>query len=227
MDRLARYMLYFSAVLGHAPDLRYQGVGRGSLKITCDVGSDSAPSVEEHLNRQRHGGGNKGAKKARTTINKMLLQDETGGYIYKERNVQCKVLDFPGVRLRHQEFLGAVVQEGFLDGILKKVTISRQCRNTVLINAEKNYKVIVPDFKTARELAQCLEQHIRIYGKEKRECDVNGEWILKSFHMDDYKILRTNKLSDVMHQMRAIEGSEWKEMEDPFAAWRSLRDGSP
>lgn len=225
--RFAVYLQNFAQILGHPRGVHFHNVTKGRTKIALVVDPDSERPIEEHLSQQARGGGNTAAIKARRKINKMLAEDKTTGYIYEGADTECRIIDFPGVNMQRQETFGPFCQQGSLDGILTGI-IGVKEKELVQIHLDRGKNKLTEieaNRKIACELVQHLFKYVRIFGTETRLRNENGIWILKKFQIDKYKILRTSKLTDVMNQMQAVEGSEWKKMEDPLAVWRRLRDG--
>jgi hypothetical protein len=50
-------------------------------------------------------------------------------------------------------------------------------------------------------------------------------WILDRFNITDFEILDSSPLQEVVERLRAIEGSEWPEVEDPLEELSRLRRG--
>ena len=48
--------------------------------------------------------------------------------------------------------------------------------------------------------------------------------MLKKFKVESYNVLAAGDLKDAINQMRQVDGSEWKDMDDPISALKALRE---
>lgn len=52
-----------------------------------------------------------------------------------------------------------------------------------------------------------------------------GVWLLDRFNSTDFEMLDSSPLHEVLERLRAMEGSEWSEVEDPLEELSRLRRG--
>jgi hypothetical protein len=69
-----------------------------------------------------------------------------------------------------------------------------------------------------------MYEPVRVFGTGRWLRDQEGKWILKKFKVESFNILATDDLKDAIDQMREIQSSEWKAMDDPIGALRALRE---
>ena len=79
-----------------------------------------------------------------------------------------------------------------------------------------------------REMARRLARHLygpplRVHGNGRWERDADGCWVMKRFNITSFDILDDAPLAEVVRRLRDVEGSGWKEIEDPTAELRHLR----
>ncbi|MBF2760888.1 MAG: hypothetical protein ISN28_11595, partial [Ectothiorhodospiraceae bacterium AqS1] len=70
-----------------------------------------------------------------------------------------------------------------------------------------------------------LYQPVRVIGDSVWTRTAEGFWDLKEIDVVDFKILEETSLLEVFENLRKIEGMEWREFEDPQAAFHVLRHG--
>jgi hypothetical protein len=50
-------------------------------------------------------------------------------------------------------------------------------------------------------------------------------WLLDRFNITEFEVLDSSPLQEVVERLRAIEGNEWLEVEDPLEELSRLRHG--
>ena len=184
------------------------------------------PKVEAALVCLKQGDGSPEAIKARDEIDHLLAGDNATGYIYEDDRESAELIEFPGVNRPRPVTYGPFNQEGSLDGVLISVSGADQTVHLQLQNRGIKYTGIITNRETARRLAKHMYEPVRIFGTGRWMRDVDGNWTLRTFRVDRFEPLRTDSLKDAVHQMRKIEGSGWKGMDDPVETLRALRDRS-
>ena len=96
----------------------------------------------------------------------------------------------------------------------------------MLQNGDIKYSGIETTRESARRLAQHMYEPVRIFGTGNWMREANGNWTLRKFRLESFTALQTDDLKNVVDQLRKIEGSQWKAMDDPIKALRALRDGT-
>lgn len=79
----------------------------------------------------------------------------------------------------------------------------------------------------ARRLAHHLfGDPLRVQGEGRWERDADGLWLLRRFSIKNFEVLDDATLSEAVDRLREVEGSGWKEVDDPHAELDQLRHGS-
>ncbi|MBC6402621.1 MAG: hypothetical protein GDA35_03180 [Hyphomonadaceae bacterium] len=199
MARLAQYMQNFAALLGHESAVRLQGLESGSTRIVTAVDLEYVPKVDRRL-------------------------DNATGFVYEGEDESARIIPFPGASGAKPMTCGPFHQEDTLDGILISVSGASETVRLQLQNGDITYTGIQTHREMARDIAGHMYEPMRIYGVGKWMRDEAGKWILKTFRVDSYEVLEADDLKDVIHDMRAVEGSAWKAMVDPLSTLRALRE---
>lgn len=224
MARLAQYMQNLATMLGHDAAVHFDRLKPGSTQLVTKIDHEDVPKVETHLALVKRGEGSPEATKAQAEIDRLLAEDNATGFVYEDEDEDAKIIAFPGVtRLKPQTF-GPFSQEGSLDGILISVSGADQTVHLQLQNGEIKYTGIDTNRDTARRLAKHMYEPVRVFGTGRWLRDPDGNWVLKKFKVESYNVLEDDDLKDAIDQMREIEGSEWKDMDDPISALKALRD---
>jgi len=224
MARLARYMQHLAAMLGHDAAVHFERLKPGSTQLVTRIDHEDVPKVADHLAQVKRGEGSPEAAKAQAEIDNLLADDNATGFVYEDDNESAQIIAFPGVTRPKPATFGPFNQEGSLDGVLISVSGADQTVHLQLQNGEIKYTGIDTNRETARRLAKHMYEPVRLFGTGRWLRDQEGKWILKKFKVESYKVLAADDLKDAIAQMREIEGSEWKAMDDPIGALRALRE---
>lgn len=225
MARLAEYMQNLASLLGHESAVHFQTLKPGSTQIVTRVDHEDAPKVATHLEEVRRGEGSAEANRARAEIDRLLAEDNAIGFVYEDDDEKARIISFPGVTRPKPTTFGPFNQEGSLDGILISVGGADETAHIQLQNGEIKYTGIQTHRETARRLAKHMYEPVRLFGTGRWLRDADGNWILRSFKVrQDFAVLESGSLKDAVDHMREIEGSDWKNMDDPISALKNLRE---
>jgi hypothetical protein len=166
------------------------------------------------------------ALKAQTEIDRLLAEDNATGFLYEGTDLGAQVIQFPGVTRPKPVTYGPFRQEGSLDGVVISVGGADQTAHVQLQNGDLKYTGIETDRETARRLAKHMYEAVRVMGTGRWLRDASGAWLLKKFTMTNFVVLEPETLVSAVEKLRAIEGGEWGDMNDPVAALKALRDSS-
>ena len=211
-------------MLGNHTTVHFDTLKSGSTQIVMRVDHEYVPKVANHLARIKHGEGSPEATIAHIEIDRLLEEDNATGFIYENEDETAKIIVFPSVTRPVTMTFGPFNQEGKLDGILISVSGADKKVHIQLQNGEIKYTGIHTDRETARRLARHMYESVRVSGTGRWLRDQKGIWILKRFKVENYKVLATDNLNDIIDRMRLIEGSEWKNMDDPISVLKELRE---
>jgi len=224
MARLAQYMQNLAAMLGHEAAVHFQSLKAGSTQLVTRIDHEDVPKVATHLAQVRRGEGSPEATKAQNEIDRLLAEDNATGFVYEDDDESAEIIVFPGATRPRPTVYGPFNQEGSLDGILISVSGADLTVHLQLQNGDIKYTGIDTNRETARRLAKHMYEPVRIFGTGRWLRDQEGNWLLKKFRVDNYSVLTSDNLRDAIIQMREIEGSEWKTIDDPVGALKALRD---
>ena len=224
MARLAQYMQNLAAMLGHENAVHFQTLKPGSTQLVTTIDHEDEPKVANHLAQVKRGEGSLDATKAQAEIDRLLAEDNATGFVYEDEDASAEIIAFPGVTKPKPTSYGPFNQEGSLDGTLISVSGADQTVHLQLQNGEIKYTNIETNRETARRLAKHMYDPVRIFGTGRWLRDPQGSWVLKKFRVDRYTVLADDDLKVAIDQMRNIEGSGWKNMDDPISALKELRE---
>lgn len=223
MDRLAQYIHNLADLLGYKDAVHLQELKLGSTQLAVNIDNEFAPQVEDRLEQVKCGNGDPKAIKAMAKIGRMLGEDNTKGYIFKDNDQSAKIIDFRDAVEERQATYGPFKQEGTLDGTLISVSGANKIVRIQLQDGDVKYTNIEIDRESARNLAKHMYEAVRVCGTGEWLRNPKGNWDMKKFRIDSFKVLEADDLRDVVKQMRSIEGSEWKKMDDPIDVWEKMR----
>lgn len=224
MARLAQYMQNLAAMLGHETAVHFDKLEPGSTRLVTKIDHEDVPKVASHLAVVRRGEGSPEAAKAAKEIDRLLAEDNATGFIYEDSNQDAKIIAFPGVTRPRPTSYGPFNQEGTLDGVLISIGGADQTVHLQLQNGNTKYTGIETDRDTARRLAKYMYEPVRIFGTGRWMRDQDSNWILKKFRLDSFVMLRADELKVVVDELRQVEGSDWKDIDDPISAVKALRE---
>lgn len=225
MARLAQYMQNLAALLGHEAAVHFDTLREGSTQLVSRIDHEDVPKVAAHLAGIKRGESTPEANKAQAEIDRLLAEDNATGFIYEDDDQGAEIIVFPGVTRPKPTTYGPFNQDGSLDGILISVSGADETVHIQLQNGDVKYTGIITSREIARRLARHMYEPVRLFGVGRWLRDEEGKWILKSFRVrQEFAVLKSESLKDAVDQMRGIEGSEWKSMDDPIGALRVLRD---
>ena len=223
MARLAEYMQALASMLGHEHGVHFSHLEPGSTQVVTRIDREEIPKVEDRLDKVRRGEASQDAMKASDRIDLLLAEDNARGYIYENDNRTAQIIQFPGITRPKPVKYGPFVQEGSIDGILVSVAGVDQTIHIQLQNGDMKYTGIDTDRDTARRLAQHFFEPVRLFGSGRWLREESGVWSLKRFKVVSFDVLRDQSLIDALNSLRDIEGSKWKEIDDPLAELANLR----
>ena len=221
MARLAEYMGELARLLGRLDQVHFVRLEEGSTVLVPSVDPEAAPDVKDRLHALRQDNPPDDAAKAFTTLNGYLADDNATGILQESGGAE--VIRFPGREEPAPLTFGAFNQAGVLDGVLIRIggrddTVPAHLRDGDTIHL----------CNAAREMARRLAVHLygpplRVHGNGRWERDAGGGWVMKRFKITSFDELDDAPLGQVAQRLRGVEGSGWKEIEDPTAELRHLR----
>ena len=216
----------FSQARGYALPRRTLAMGDSasgseSREAVFRVGSDAVPDVTERLHVLRKGDPRDNAARAFTTLNRYLADDDARGILQESGGAE--VNRSPGREEPAPATFGAFNLSGVLDGVLIRIG-----GRDDTVPAHLRYGDTIHLCNATREMAKRLAVHLygpplRVHGNGRWERDADGCWVMKRFSITSFDVLDDAPLAEVVRRLRDVEGSGWKEIEDPAAELRHLR----
>jgi hypothetical protein len=228
MARLAEYMADLADLLGEKSAVHFVQVEGGSAVLVEDVEHEAYPKVRARVHDVKRGEGPPDARRAYESLNKKLAADNASGQLieepaqYGQLREPTRVLEFPGRRRFVELEYGPVGQVATLQGVV--IVVGGES-DPVPVHLEDGNTIHL--CKAKRPLAKELALHIfgapvRVTGNGRWLRDSAGEWIMKSFMITGYSVLKDDSLSAVIAALRQIPG-EWKARPDTAAILKTLR----
>ena len=226
MAKLAQYMADFAALLGKEHAVHFDRLESGSTKIVSRIEFEDVPKVTTRLSEIRNGTAPKDVAKIVKEIDDQLANDNATGRVLfeeSERGATAELLFFPGRDRPKPQTYGPFSQEGHLDGVLFSITGRDQTVSLRLQNGEITYTHCETSRATARELGKHMFEPVRVYGTGRWMREADGQWTLRHFRVHRFEVLGTDNLRETVAALRAVQGSGWKDIDDPLAELDNLR----
>lgn len=221
MSRLAEYLARLAVLFGHKEHVHFMKVRKGSAIPEILVDEPAVPKVKARLSLVGTPDAPEDLTRANRDINRMLRDDNASGVLREKAG--DNILEFPGRKTPLAE--EAVVYElGELDGVVIRIG-GKDETVPVLMEGERGvYYHCNASRENARKLAAHLfGQTVRVVGRGKWRRTQEGEWELDSFEIKDFDLLDETPLVQVISSLRALEGSDWNQMDDPQTELKHLR----
>jgi len=226
MARLAEYMQRFAAILGHESAVHFAGLEPGSAQIVSTVDFTEAPKVHSRLDDVRRGEAPPDLMKLVDALDSQLAEDNAVGSLCEDIDGgTAEIIAFPGRNRPKPMRLGPFTEEGSLDGVLVSIGGVDDTVSLQLQNGPVRYTGCETTRDLARQLARHLFEPVRIHGTGRWLREADGTWTLRKFRVRRFDVLEREDLKDVVARLRAVEGSGWRDLEDPVAALTAMRKG--
>lgn len=219
MARLAEYVRAWAILLGETRHVHFERVERGSAVLVARVEGVSAPTVRNRVRSLQDGTAPLEVRTAFHDLNRLLVNDSSSGRM----EGGAEIIEFPGIKRVAPPTYGPFNQEGTLDGRLVRIG-GRTDAKAWIDDGTRMLKCLVTK-ELAKKLAPHLFDMVRVVGRGRWSRDSEGKWELLSFKVDSFEPLDERPLSEVIAELRAVEGNGWREIEDPYEELRRLRHG--
>lgn len=224
MGRLAEYMSDLALLLGESESVHFERLDKGSTKLVSRVDHEAFPKVRERVELAKGGDGPPDAIKAIKSINKRLREDNGTGRLLEGKTAE--IIMFPGLEAPDEPGFGHVTQHGSLAGEVIRVGGTKE---SVFVHIQPAsgapYKC-----RASRSVAKEIAKHlftgeVRVFGVGRWLRTEHGSWEQEVFQIETFTPLDGKPLSSVLADIRAIQGNEWPEVDDPWALLDQLRNG--
>jgi len=221
MERLARYMLDFAGLMGSANRVHFTKVRKGSTRILARVEAEDVPKVASRLATARRPDAPAEITKYVRNINTLLREDAATATL---KQGSTNVYEFPGAKEPPSRRIGPIREAGVLEGEIVRVGGRDRTIHILLIGPDdQEYRLVTSSRDTAKRIATHLFCPVRVTGTGTWTRDEGGNWELENFIVEDFHPTDERSLIEAFAALQAADGSEWKKMNDPLAAWQALR----
>ena len=222
MARLAEYMADLADLFGHKEHVHFDRVARGSLTLVQRVDGDHHDLIRARLDAAGAGVPvPDDAAKAIESLNKRLAEDDATGQLSDRSGAE--VIVFPGRDRPRPRTFGPIKELCSFDGTLIRVG-GKDDTVPVRLQAGDKIHICNADRDMARRLALHLYQGtLRVWGDGCWEREPSGHWRLIRFDIGKFELLDDSPISEIVAKLRKVEGSGWKQFDDPLAELMRLR----
>lgn len=220
MSRLAEYMADLARLLGKAERVHFVRLEPGSTVLVQNVEPEAVPEVRKRIQAIVRHDAPADVAAAFKALNRHLANDNAIGSLQEGDG---PVVRFPGRERPQPLSFGAFNEPGVLDGVLIRVG-GRDDTVPVHLRDGDSIHVCNATREMAKRLAVYYEgSTLRVHGEGRWERDAVGNWVMKRFNIAGFEELDDAPLSEVVGQLRDVEGSGWNDVENPPAELQRLR----
>lgn len=221
MARLAEYMADLARLFGNADHVHFDRLEAGSAVLVQHVDPEVGPIVQKRLSTASQDAAPADVAEPLRAINLRLAKDNASGSLMEAGGDE--IIRFPGCGQPQPRTFGPFRQQCTFDGMLIRVGGKD---DTVPVHLQDRTATHICN--ATRDMARNLAPHLyrgtlRVWGDGRWERDEDGKWILKRFDISKFELLDDAPLSQVVQRLREVEGSGWKDIEDPAAELDRLR----
>lgn len=223
MTRLAQYMGDLARLLGEPQHVHFDRLATGSTILVQTIEEKALRCVETRIRGIESGDAPSDALAAFGDLDRRLAEDDAVGVLTADDGVE--IIRFPGRdRPKHLPY-GSLRQEGSIEGQLVRIGGKDESVHATLQDGDRTWRCEL-DREMARRLRNHLfEKPIRVFGNGRWRRDPGGNWNLERFVINGFDVLDDTPWQETVAKLRAIEGAEWREMEDPLGELKLLREG--
>ncbi|WP_446830936.1 hypothetical protein [Candidatus Foliamicus sp.] len=223
MSRLAEYMGDLARLLGEHKRVHFSRLEDGSTVLVQTVEPEAVPRVRNRIQAltSKSQDASEDAVKAFAKLNRKFADDNATGSLREKGGTD--VVQFPGREDSRTMAFGAFNQQGVLDGVLIRIG-GRD--DAVPVHLQDGETIHV--CSATRHLAKKLALHLfgptlRVTGQGRWKRGKSGRWAMERFRINSFEQLDDAPLGEVVQELRRVEGSRWKNIDNPSAELRRLR----
>lgn len=222
MARLAEYMLGLASLMGSEANVHYKGTTQGSTVLNVDVEEGQAAQVQDRLRSINSGIAPADVQKAVAKLESLMRSDGARGTLSQEGGE--RFFQFLGKDAIIAERIGPIREATTLEGELVRIGGKDRTVHALLVSADgREFKLSTTSRDTAKQLAAHLFCPIRVTGNGTWFRSENGDWELDDMRLESFDPLPPRTLMEAVSELRAVQGSGWREMVDPLAAANRMR----
>lgn len=203
LDRLTAYLAELVNVLGEPKNIHLMEVQEGSTAPLLRVDREADPKVRENLEAVRAQEAPPESMRSFRNLNSMLRADNAVG-CFIEVGRKRPLLRFPGREERIDRPI-TVHQYGAVDGELQRIGGSDKTSHAILLAEGSKVTRLSMSRTTAKRLAPHLFDFVRLFGNGKWKRDPEGQWRLDELAVEDFKVLKRDRLGVVVNELRKID----------------------
>lgn len=221
MARLAQYLAQLATLFGNKDQVHFLKVLKGSAVPVIAVDHKAQPKVEARLRLVGSEEAPEDFVRAHHAINRLLREDNATAYLRARGG--AKIIEFKGVKTPLAEEV-VLIEQGELDGVVIRIGGKDDSVPVYLEGEEGQFYRC----NTKREIAKQLAGHIfadpvRVSGRGKWHRNSLGHWELEIFDIQSFMCLDTAPLTQVIADLRQVDGSHWNSFDNPQEELRKLR----
>ena len=225
MSRIADYMKALADLLGETDSVHFLRLESGSTTFVQAVEPGALQVVRNRLVAVAQREAADDADKAVQKLNRLLAEDSTTGSLVDGNDT--KLVSFPGHDgLEHPQVsaYNAVRESSSVDGVLTRIggrgnSVSAHLQDGGLTH------ICTANRDMARRLAPHLfGDLLRVQGEGQWQREDSGTWALRRLNIASFQVLKSEPLTEVVKRLRSIEGSDWKNIDDPVAELKRIRE---
>ena len=221
MERLAQYMLELAALMGNTAHVHFGKLRKGSTRLCARVEREDVPKVIERVASTNRTDAPADVMRAVRSINALLREDGARGTL---KHGSAQIYKFPGADEQIPKQIGPIKEAGVLDGEIVRVGGKDKTIHILLVGPDgQEYKLVTTSRDVAKSMANYLYTPVRVTGTGTWSRNEEGNWELDSFNVQGFEPIEERSLIEAFAALQSVEGSEWKRMSDPIAAWHKLR----
>ncbi|MGR9269830.1 hypothetical protein [Rhizobium leguminosarum] len=214
MARLAEYVAELARLFGEQQSVHLSDVREGSVEVFAAIDFGAVRKVQDRLGTLDHDP----APDLKTVLQKiddLLASDNATGTLMNE--VGESIFDFLGRDRPKPLIYGPFKEDGFIDGQVIRIGGKDETIHIHLMDGQQVYSGCTATRELARRLAPFfLGPPVRVQGTGTWERKGSGDWELKNFRISDFVVLDDSPLAEVIAKLRAVEGNEWIDEQDPI-----------
>lgn len=217
MSRLAEYMQQFAALLGHRASVHFSHIEGGSAVLVSQVDPQDEPKVRARVKATKKHIGPKDSADAYEAIDKLLREDNAVGDLVEPDG--DKVIKFPGRLKKQFPLVGPISEQGTLDGV--PIQIGGQNDPCWVHLQDTDGSIAICEIKRSDAINMreyLYEKPVRVSGLGRWHRDTDGKWVMRSFRIHDFVLLKSEGPQKTIERLRQIHTrSDWAKSDDPLA----------
>ena len=221
MARLAEYMAELARLFGEEEYVHFDRLEAGTVLVQ-HVDPNSFAAVQKRLTLAGDPHAPEEIAKPYRAIDRCLAEDRATASLRETDGTE--ILFFPGPERGQPPTFGPFRQDGVFDGTLIRVGGRDETVPVHLRDGD-----VIHSCNATREMARRLAPHlfsgtIRVTGNGRWKRTEEGQWVLLRFDIKDFEVLDDKPLPEVVKELREVQGSGWRDIDNPLEELQRLRE---